>query len=216
MKLRHFMLPLLTIATLNANASFETVKVTDGQRAYCQKKSDVTKYANRNGVYSAKARKITVTKDGMLEVDMAMFFQRCTSSEGNFKFSAYSPLKDVMTKVISLDGKPQNIRIDVNSAVAKVYKDGDYSLLQEIDLSDNALQTHKISIPLESTISNIAKKELELGSKVIGNFDLIVNKSVTHHNIEKSYSVGSTARLGAFRVHFTLESTEQGMRAQLK
>lgn len=221
MKLRNFMLAALALSSINATANnLETVKVFDGTRADCLSKNDVTNRKNLNGAYRAKAKNIVITSDNKVEVELDLNFLKCSQvnaeSETGFKFIPYSPLKKSINKVVALDGTINDVEVRVNHATARVFKDGVYSLLQKVDLKDSASQTHKISIPLEEVLSNASEKELELGQKVAGDFDIFIHKEVQQASTKIGYDIRTTARLGSFRVQFTVEDSANGLKANFK
>jgi hypothetical protein len=216
MKMRNLILPLLTLMAFNSNAAFQTVKVSDGTTAYCNKDYSQYSRANMHGAYRARAMKVDISEEGMVEVEVRMQFLRCAKKDGLLRFVNYSPLSSVETRVFGLNGKMNPVQIDVERAAIKVFKDGVYKLLQESELEDNAIQTVKIQVPLEETLTGMANKELELGSKVRGNFDIMINKNVSLENKVKGYMIKTNARLGAFRVHFDVEKSSKGFKATLR
>ncbi len=218
MKMRTSLLALLTLLTASAqvSASVTTTKVSDGTVAVCKKAYDVHKRSNLNGVYRAKAHKINITEDGIAEIDLILIFQRCATKGAKVGFVSHSPLKKVETQVYGLGKKFNDIEISTESAVVKAYKDGVYKLLQENNLKDKSAQAHRLSIPVESLMSDMDKKELEFGNKAQGSFDIMIQKQIRLENLSKNYSMRTTSNLGAFRIRFDIERNGETLEATLK
>jgi len=218
MKMRTSLLALLALFTASTQAStnISTTKVSDGTVAVCKKGYDVHKRSNLNGVYRAKAHKINITEDGMAEIDLILIFQRCASNDGKVGFISHSPLKKVETQVYGLDKKFNDIEVNTESAVIKAYKDGVYKLLQENNLKDKSVQAQRLTVPVESLMSDMDKKELELGNKAQGSFDIMIQKQVRLENLSKNYSMRTTSNLGAFRIRFDIERNGETLEATLK
>ncbi|EQC43176.1 hypothetical protein [Bacteriovorax sp. DB6_IX] len=216
MKLRNLLFPLLVLTAFNSSAQIQTVKVSDGTTAYCKKDYDVYRRANMNGVYRAKAQNIKVTEDGKIEVEIAMAFLRCAATKSGYQFIAHSPLSPATTKAIQMNGALANINIETKDATPRVFKDGDYSLLQKSELADKSLQIQKVTLPLEKVLNSAQEQKLNETGKTNGNFDIFIHKNISIVNEMSQKQFNTTATLGAFRIHFSLEETANGTKAKLK
>ncbi|MDD0851705.1 hypothetical protein HBN50_01305 [Halobacteriovorax sp. GB3] len=208
--MKKLIFPLILVTSISAFADLKTVKVSDGTTASCSKFYDTVSMANRNGMYSAKAVHVSMTKDNVVRLSVALLFKRCEMVDEQAKVIPYSPLKTVNTKVFIGDPAGKDLTIETLQAKLKTYVDGKYEVINDLALIDKAYQVAQLSIPLEKLISDQADTELSEGKTVDASIDMFIRKEITR-NDQADYS-----NLGKFRVHLKIESEKENLKVSLK
>lgn len=208
--MKKLIFPIILMTSISAFAELKTVKVSDGSSAACSKYYDTVSMANRNGIYSAKATSVKITKDRIVKLSVALLFKRCEMVNEEVKIIPYSPLKTVNTKVYVQNPEGTELTIETQKASLQTFVDGKYEIINDLELIDRAYQHAQLSIPLEKLISDQADTELSEGKTIDASIDMFVKKEITR-NEQADHSI-----LGKFRVHLKIEGENENLKASLK
>ncbi len=199
------------ILTVNAKvSSTNTVKVFDGQRAYCNKKSDVFRYR----MQAYKINKLVIkNSDNLLNLNLDLTMLECKADgEGNnpyyfSKVNAFDSFSyDVLTGVND-DGSRVFNHVEANTSDVKlkVYQDGKYKLLRDIRVESdkNAQLNFDTTLEVSDLLNIDQQNSLENGEMVKTAFDFMMTRNLVLSS--KSNEFKSTQKYGAFRVHLVLK-----------
>lgn len=195
---------LMGLSMFNSYA-LETIKILDGKKALCEKKTDVAR--SRMGAYTLNADAISVT-DGQVSIETTFKFLRCQASGDGFAWEVISPLETLTYKTPQLNNQPANeITVVTNSASIKAYRDGVYSVLSEQVLLDDT-QNIDVTFALDALMNETEKALFEAGLEVKLAADIFLVKNITLYGLNFDYR--SNKGYGAFRVRFSVQKDDEG------
>ncbi|MCP4912925.1 MAG: hypothetical protein GY909_07380 [Oligoflexia bacterium] len=185
--MKKLILFLSFISLFSAKADLiQTVKVSDGTLALCQKKTDV--YRGREGAYNLKAVAGIRTSEGVI-LRLRITSLKCTQKKGKFGFK----LENLLASS-SYNSHGNEIVVDTIDATLKGYVDGEYKLLTEKALQDRKVQAETVFIANEDLVSDNSIKSV----------DFFVTKLKQYENKTNGYQFKKSVNYGLFRVRFRM------------
>lgn len=202
--MKYILVALMGLSMFNANA-LETIKVLDGKKAFCEKKTDV--FRSRMGAYTLNADAVSVT-DGQVTIETTFKFLRCNKVGESFAWEVLSPLETLTYQTPQIGNQPSNeITVITNKATIKAYRDGIYSVLTEQELIDDS-QNIDVTFALDEVMSEADKLLFDAGLEVKLDTDIFLVKNITLEGLGFDYR--SNSGFGAFRVRYSVQKDDAG------
>lgn len=212
MKKLALLAPLFLLALSTQATDVNTVKVSDGARAYCSTKNDV--YKNKFGIYTSKVSSLEA--EGMtIKATIKLSFFRCLESEGEITMKSQAPLESFSYESLTYNNGMVQIEANPQEVSLQTYKDGRYSIINKEELSNEVNQEVEVKIDLEEILSESEIQALQSGEAVKASFDYNIKKKIAIASQVLNLSNSINLNFGAFRAHFELSSKEDKIVAKL-
>ena len=201
--MKFLLMALLSLAATNTFA-LETIKVLDGKVAYCKTKLD--QYRARLGAYSLNATGISVD-DEKISITTELKFLKCVNSGDEYAWEETSAMAEHQHNVPNADGSTRTVTVVANKAELRAYRDGVYTVIATVDLSDKSIETD-IELMLGDFLTVAEMNQLATGQTLKLSVDAFLLKNVSFLGLDSDLRMNRS--FGTFRIRFELKQNNDG------